>query len=182
MLAATTLAYLMVQSCTTAQVPPRIDDTVTIDGHALPLRRADIADAQAVARRTNKPHNQARDTFVATMINTLVAAYAERHDRTLTDEDRAIVASDIRESRTVRRLLNLCWMPLTATGLLADLLAKPHRLAEASRGDLTDTERRLLLLTIALVQHRARFAAMTAHQEHCCVDSSHIRCLMKALY
>src|SRR5699024_3096165 len=31
-----------------------------------------------------------------------------------------------------RVALNLCWLPLTVTGLLEDLYAKPHRLAEAA--------------------------------------------------
>src|SRR5690625_994237 len=43
--------------------------------------------------------------------------------------DPAQVVEDIRSARDVRVALNLSWMPLTATGLIEELFAKPHKLA-----------------------------------------------------
>lgn len=58
-------------------------------------------------------------------------------------QDTGAVVEEIRSARDVRVALNLCWLPLTATGLIADLYAKPHRLAEAARR-MSASDRRLL--------------------------------------
>jgi DNA helicase IV len=108
----------------------------------LTLRPAEVREAQARARRGHAPHNLARVTFVRQMLNALSRQYAEMVPG-LGDDDHADVLEEIRSARDVRVALNLCWMPLSATGLLADLYAKPHRLAEAAPM-LTATERALL--------------------------------------
>nr|WP_089772976.1 AAA family ATPase [Ruania alba] len=102
----------------------------------------DIREAQERARRSRAPHNVARVTFVRHMLSALVRQYAEKVPG-VGDDDRADIIEDLRSSRDVRVALNLCWMPLTATGLLEDLYAKPHRLAEVA-GRLTAAERSAL--------------------------------------
>lgn len=118
---------------------------LTLDGHRLVIRPQDVAAAIARARRQHRPHNQARVGFVRDMLNRLAEQYLAQLGPEAQDEDRADVLEDLRTHRDVRVALNLAWMPLTPRGLLADLYAKPWRLAEAgpqlSRAELAALER-----------------------------------------
>lgn len=96
----------------------------------LRLRTADMVEAQSRARRSRQPHNLARVTFVRHMLSALAEQYTEKVGAG--SEDHADIVEELRSARDVRVALNLCWLPLTAPGLLADLYAKPHRLAEAA--------------------------------------------------
>ncbi|HLR58312.1 MAG TPA: AAA family ATPase [Beutenbergiaceae bacterium] len=109
---------------------------------SLTLRPEDVRTAHTRARRTGQPHNQARVTFVRVMLRFLAEQYAEAVEG-VSEEEIPEIIDDIRSSRDVRVALNLCWLPLTATGLVADLFAKPHRLAEAGR-ELGEGTRALL--------------------------------------
>lgn len=97
------------------------------------------------AKATGKPYNEARSTFVKVMIREI----AEKLERILqqrsvgNDADRSYLDEDVRQSRDVRVLLNLCWMPRTPQALLEDLFAKPHYLAAVAPG-LTETEQHML--------------------------------------
>lgn len=96
----------------------------------LQLRMADMAEAQRRARRTHGGHNKARVTFVRHMLSALATQYVESIGGGAAEESDII--ADLRNARDVRVALNLCWMPLTAAGLLQDLYAKPHRLEQAA--------------------------------------------------
>jgi len=122
---------------------PAEDVPVRIDGQDLLIRRRDVRDAIARARRAHKPHNEARPVFVREMLSRLVDQYAERLGTELAPEDVALVTEDLRSDRAVRVALNLAWFPITPQGLVADLYAKPHRLEEAAP-ELTARERALL--------------------------------------
>ncbi len=98
-----------------------------VGGVVLTLRPQEVREAQARARRTGHPHNRARVTFVRAMLASLAQQYLEQIGGA--GEDPAQVVDDIRSARDVRVALNLCWMPLTATGLIEELFAKPHKLA-----------------------------------------------------
>ncbi|MCB7137763.1 AAA family ATPase [Cellulosimicrobium marinum] len=124
------------------RVPAR-DVPVRIDGHDLLVRRRDVRDAIAKARRTHKPHNLARVAFVRDMLARLADQYAARLGEPLVAEDRALVLEDLRAHRDVRVALNLAWFPLTPQRLVEDLYTKPHRLAEAAP-ELSAADRRLL--------------------------------------
>ncbi len=102
-----------------------------VGGITLTLYPEDVRTAHARARRTGQPHNQARVTFVRAMLRFLAEQYAEKVEGVAEDEIPEII-DDIRSARDVRVALNLCWMPLTATGLIADLFTKPHRLEQAA--------------------------------------------------
>lgn len=97
------------------------------------------------ANATGKPYNEARETFVKVMIKEI----AEKLERLLekrsegNEADRSYLSDDVRLSRDVRVLLNLCWLPRTPQALLEDLFSKPNYLAEAAP-QLTPQERRLL--------------------------------------
>jgi DNA helicase IV len=122
---------------------PAADVTVRLDGRDLVVRRRDVRDAIAKARRTHKPHNLARVTFVRDMLARLADQYAATLGEPLVGEDRALVLEDLRAHRDVRVALNLAWLPITPERLVEDLFVKPHRLAEAAP-ELSAAERRLL--------------------------------------
>ncbi|MEG3614868.1 HelD family protein [Isoptericola haloaureus] len=122
---------------------PAQDVPVRIDGVELHVRRRDVRDAMARARRTHKPHNEARATFVREMLGKLVEQYRERTQREVTEHDLAVLTEDLRSDRDVRVAINLAWFPITPERLVADLWAKPHRLAEAAP-ELTEDERAAL--------------------------------------
>ncbi|HLS13234.1 MAG TPA: AAA family ATPase [Beutenbergiaceae bacterium] len=107
----------------------------------LHLRPEQVREAQRRARRSGQPHNRARVTFVRAMLTFLAEQYLEQIGAP--GQDTGAVVEEIRSARDVRVALNLCWLPLTATGLIADLYAKPHRLAEAARR-MSASDRRLL--------------------------------------
>src|SRR6188768_934026 len=57
---------------------PRTDQEFRLDGRVLVLRRHDIREAQAHARRDGRPHNEARAVFAKDMIRRLSAQLAEQ--------------------------------------------------------------------------------------------------------
>lgn len=97
----------------------------------LTLEPKDVRTAHARARRTGKPHNQARVTFVRVMLRLLAEQYAEKVEG-IGEEELPEIIEDLRSARDVRVALNLSWMPLSAEGIISDLYTKPHRLAEAA--------------------------------------------------
>lgn len=122
---------------------PDADLPVRVEGHDHVIRRDDVRDAIARARRSHKPHNEARVTFVKDMLGRLADQVRDTDGSRLASEDRAALVEELREHRDVRVALNLAWFPITPEKLLEDLYAKPHRLAEAAP-ELSDTERALL--------------------------------------
>ena len=96
------------------------------------------------ARRGGRAHNAARVAFVRTMLQHLVDLYANATGHSPDDVDRADVEESLRDSRDVRRELNLAWPPLAAEQVLADLFASPERLFAATPGWSND-DRALLL-------------------------------------
>lgn len=124
------------------RVPERATE-VTLDGRTLLVTPSDIRAAIGRARRSNRPHNQARVTFVREMLTRLAAQYSEQLAMPVPPEERGDIMADLRTVREVRIALNLAWMPLTPQGLLEDLFAKPHRLAAAAR-ELGARDRELL--------------------------------------
>ncbi|WP_423465110.1 HelD family protein [Promicromonospora sp. MS192] len=123
---------------------PQQEVAVRVEGHDFVIRPRDVSDAIAKARRTHKPHNLARATFVRDMLERLADQYRDFSGDPIAGEDRAAVLEDLRSDRAVRVALNIAWLPISPEKLVTDLYAKPHRLAEAAP-ELTARERRLLL-------------------------------------
>ncbi|WP_245886549.1 HelD family protein [Kineococcus xinjiangensis] len=119
--------------------PVRID----VDGTPVALRPDAVASARNRARRTRKPHNEARVTFVREVLSSLAQQLARGRNLDLAEE-RADLVTELRENVDVRREVNLCWMPLTPEKVLAQLLVSPERLAAAAPR-LSPAERRALL-------------------------------------
>ncbi|WP_307844161.1 HelD family protein [Sanguibacter suaedae] len=126
------MAEVVARAVRARQRVPAEDVHVRVDGYDVVVRRRDVRDAIARARRLHKPHNLARVTFVREMLNRLAQQYAEQLTYSLPSDERAEVVEELRTTREIRVALNLAWMPLTPQKLVEDLYAKPHRLAEAA--------------------------------------------------
>ena len=111
---------------------PAQDTRVRVDGYDLVIRRRDIRDAIAKARRHRKPHNLARVTFVREMLHRLAAQYTEQLSYSVESDERGEILEELRSTKEIRVALNLAWMPMSPQKLVEDLYAKPHRLAEAA--------------------------------------------------
>lgn len=110
---------------------------VHVDGIRLRIRPIQIRRAIGHARASGKPHNQAREVFVDHMVRTLYDQMRDivspkREDGLINKADRSYLRQEIRQSSEVRRLLNMCWMPLTPTGLVNQLLSDPKYLVDAA--------------------------------------------------
>lgn len=137
------MARVVARAVRARQRIPEHDVPFRLEGVDLVLRRDDVREAAARARRTNKPHNVARVTFVKEMLSRLATQYGRATGVELEQEDRRMVLDDLRAHRDVRVTLNLAWFPLTPQRLVEDLWAKPHRLAEAAP-QLSDAQRAAL--------------------------------------
>ncbi|SDM49784.1 HelD family protein [Actinomyces ruminicola] len=117
---------------------------IVVQGTRLQLLPADVREAAARARRSGKPHNLARETFVLWLLERLTDQFATATHQDATDADtRAWIREDIRTARDARREINLCWMPTTPVGLLERLWSRPELLARLTP-ELRPAERRLL--------------------------------------
>ncbi|WP_240916212.1 AAA family ATPase [Sanguibacter sp. HDW7] len=137
------MARVVASAVRARQRIPEHDVPFRLEGVDLVIRRDDVREAVARARRTNKPHNLARVTFVKEMLSRLASQYGRATGVELEQEDRRMVLDDLRAHRDVRVTLNLAWFPLTPQRLVEDLWTKPHRLSEAAP-QLSDAQRAAL--------------------------------------
>jgi DNA helicase IV len=128
------------------------------DGYPLRIERAVLEDARAAARRSDRPHNVARQIFVTEAIHQLSLQIAEKigadplgGENLLSEADLAETRRELREDIDVQRALFDFWPVLTPRRVLRELLSDPDRLESAAAG-LPAEERELLLR-----DHDARF-------------------------
>lgn len=117
--------------------------TVTISGIQVPMLAVDIQQAQADAKRTRQAHNKARETFIRSMLSSMQNRYAEQLDYTPDQAELNRAMQLLRMNDTVRKTLNLCWLPMTGTWLIDQLFAHPERLSTLA-GWLSDDDIRAL--------------------------------------
>ncbi|GGI13052.1 DNA helicase [Galliscardovia ingluviei] len=101
-----------------------------IDGMRVDILPSDIRQARSDARRTRQPHNKARETFVDSMLHTLLARAIEQLDHDPEREEVDQIKSALRMNEQLRITLNLAWLPMSAQWLLEDMWAKPHKLRQ----------------------------------------------------
>lgn len=130
---------------------PEEDQHLEVEGTTITLPAAKVAEAAERALRSGKAHNEARVNFVLPLLDYLVREYAIAKQMD-PDDDFALLYEDVRQATSVKRALNLAWMPSTATTLLQRLYATRPILRQYSPM-LDDRERELL--------HRPATAAFT---------------------
>ncbi len=126
------MARVIARAVRERQRLPLDDQEVMIDGRVVVIRREDIADAQAHARRDGSPHNIARAVFAKDMIRRLATQLSDLLGEGLGKMDRRELEGDLRDVREIRVALNLAWLPLTAEQLLRDLFSRPYLLDHAA--------------------------------------------------
>ncbi|WIK87790.1 hypothetical protein CYK25_006010 [Varibaculum cambriense] len=141
---------LIKQAVHSLQRVPQSDQPLTVGASKLLLRPRIVKEAIRRARLSGKPHNQAREIFVAHVLDSLTDQYLDSETRREQAElaaaaqaaglgeietsrdalsERALVKEDLRSNLNVRRAINLCWMPYSAQDLLRRLYAYPAFLA-----------------------------------------------------
>jgi len=125
------------------RIPDR-ERSLSVGNVTLPLRPRVMRSTAEAARRGGRPHNAARVVFVRHMLQHLIDLYANATGQPVESIDRQDIEGRLRESRDVRRELNLAWPPLASVQVLAELFADPERVYEATPG-WTNDERALLL-------------------------------------
>ncbi|MFC8302048.1 HelD family protein [Specibacter sp. NPDC057265] len=142
----TAMAQVVANAVANRQRLPREDVVLEVEGTRLLLTVKAVRRARDKARATGLPHNEARLTFVKTLLRELTEQLREHIESAGAgnNADRSYLAEDVRSARDVRVLLNLCWMPMTAQKLIDDMLSKPEILAAVTPG--FSAEQRELLL------------------------------------
>ncbi|ALV44831.1 AAA family ATPase [Arthrobacter alpinus] len=140
------MAEVVANAVANRQRLPRADVRLDVEGTRLILTVRQVRRARDKARATGLPHNEARITFVKTLLRELTEQLREHIEAAGAgnNADRSYLAEDVRSAHDVRVMLNLCWMPMTAAKLVDDMFSKPEILA-AVTPDFTQAERDLLL-------------------------------------
>jgi DNA helicase IV len=123
---------------------PRDGIEIPYERDTLVLDRKACADARGRARRSRRPHNQARPIFEREIIGTLARQIANRLGaRFLDSDDLSDIRGELREDEHVLAAIDKLWPVLTPEQLITDLYASIKRLNAAGRS-LTQHERELL--------------------------------------
>jgi DNA helicase IV len=123
---------------------PNETRVLKVEGVTIRLRPRAVSSSIETARRTGKPHNTARVTFVRSMLDHMADLVARATGSSLDSTDKADIIESLRDSRDVRRELNVAWPPLSPRQLLEDLFASPEQVHGATPG-MSNDERVLLL-------------------------------------
>ncbi|MHA7177170.1 HelD family protein [Arthrobacter sp. Sr24] len=140
------MARVVANAVANRQRIPQGDVRLDVEGTRLVLTVRQVRRARERAQATGLPHNEARVGFVKTLLRELTEQLREHIESAGAgnNADRSYLAEDVRSSRDVRVMLNLCWMPMTAQQLIDDMFSKPEIL-RAVTPNLSDADRSLLL-------------------------------------
>lgn len=110
---------------------PHQDVRLDVEGTKLLLTVRQVRRARDKARASGKTHNEARLIFVKILLRELTDQLREHIEASGAGNtaDRSYLAEDVRSSRDVRIMLNLCWMPMTAQKLVREMFGKSEILA-----------------------------------------------------
>ena len=124
---------------------PREPIELTVEEHLIRLDRDVATPARTRARRSRRPHNQAKRIFHREVITALAEQVAATLGRELLDSaDLADIRGELRASPELTTALDELWPTLSPEQLLTELYASPQRLAAATRQLLIPAERDLL--------------------------------------
>lgn len=120
----------------TWQTVPEDPQDFTIDGVTITLTPRMIRAARTRARRSRRPHNQARPLFVEHVVRSLADAMSETIGadplggrNLLSETDRAQLRDDLAEEQVVLDALEQYWPELTPEAVLERLFAQPEEAA-----------------------------------------------------
>ena len=129
------MAQVIATAVRDRQQVPRRSVRLLVEQQEVRLDRDIAHTARTRARRSRKPHNQARRIFQKEVIRLLAEQVARTlGGRALLDEgDLADIREELAQSPHLARELDALWPTLSAEQLLGDLYADEHRLDAAAR-------------------------------------------------
>jgi DNA helicase IV len=111
----------------------------TAESGRLRLTPRTVAQARERARRSRRPHNQARSVFAREIVNALTRQLSARigtdvrtGDNLLDQDEVADLRHELRTDAAVRATISALWPILTPQQVITDLFADPDRLAAAA--------------------------------------------------
>lgn len=125
------MADVIAAAIAARQRVPDKPQRLQVEGTRVVLTPRAVAAARQKARRSGKPHNEARVVFVKDLLLHLADQMARALGTRLDADERGDAIADLRAAVDVRRAVNLAWMPLDPRGVLARLLSNPDELAAA---------------------------------------------------
>jgi DNA helicase IV len=127
------------------QVPEPVLE-IEVERETLRLDRKTCTEARARARRSRRPHNQARRIFVTELLDALTRQVARKLGEDLLDpRDLDDIREELTADANVAKAMDSLWPVLTPEQLLDDLFAERERLASAAGKRLTEAERESLI-------------------------------------
>ena len=145
------MARVIASAVRDRQLVPDAGLEVIFDRDKFVLRKKSIAQARERARRSRRPHNQARKVFAREMFTAIAEQAAARlganvlgGPNLLSEGDLEELRDEVRADPAVRAAVSGLWPLLTPQQLLEDLLTDEDRLASAASG-LSAADRDLLL-------------------------------------
>ncbi|GAA2968960.1 DNA helicase IV [Actinokineospora diospyrosa] len=127
------------------QEVPEDPMVLIVEREEMVLDQATITAARSRARRTRRPHNEARPLFAEAIVAALTRQEANRLGAEFLDEgDMADIRRELAADDAVQDAIEALWPQLTPQQLLTDLYASAERL-ETALPDLSEEDRALLL-------------------------------------
>lgn len=145
------------------QKPLRETKIIEINGKKLKLTPDMVEAAQRKARRTGKPHNEAREVYAKKLVRELGLQLA--HAQKLDLDANEFLLTDIAESIDARREINLHWLPSSAGTLLERIYFFPE-LLDRIAPDMNLADRRRLQRDRGVGFSRADIAILDELAEH----------------
>ncbi len=143
------MVTILANAVKTWQTVPDSPREFVIDGVPVTLTPTMVRAARTRARRSRKPHNQARPYFLDHALNSLAKSIAASigtdpvsGENLLSDTDRRELRSDLGEEETVLQALDAFWPELTPEKVLRHLLESPEAAASDYDEDTLDGLRR----------------------------------------
>ncbi len=139
------MAKVVAKAIKDRQLVPRQPVELTVEMEPVVLDKTIVTQARTRARRSRRPHNEAKEIFVREVIAALARQMADRLGSHLLERgDLTDIRAELEEDTELRRTLDELWPTLTPQRLLSDLFSSPDRLRRATP-KLSDEERAMLL-------------------------------------
>jgi DNA helicase IV len=121
---------------------------LTVDGQQIRLDHQVCLPARTRARRSRRPHNEAKRIFhrevVSALAEQIANGFGDLGRGVLDRGDLADIRAELRASAELTAALDMLWPTLSPEQLLTDFYADPQRLASTTRRVLAPEERDLL--------------------------------------